>query len=163
MRAGSLDGKGVVYDADGKLMLVPGEELVDVVFNAAGQVTPGWGRLAKGKSVIDTYAGNGNWFITDKRMVFIRKPDSRNARRWLMTPTEFPAAAEEILRTREVVHRGGFDYCEILWSDARFCRRKRNFGTLLLMVSGAKYRVHLTPDMLRIMNPILKKRGIVEP
>ncbi len=161
MRAGSLDGKGVIYDHDGRLALRPDESRVRVVTDAYAQVMPGWGRLAgKGSVIIDSYGGKGSWFITDKRMVFIRKPDSKGARRWLMGPTTFPDGVNEVLRCRQVVREGGYDYCEVLYEDVRFYKRRRTGGKLLLMVSATKYAMPVKLEMLEAVLPFLKKRGI---
>ena len=160
MRAGSLNGRGDIYDNDGHLILRPEETLVRVVPRAIALVLPRWGRLVRGRAVIDTYAGEGSWFVTDRRMVFIRKPDSKGARRWLRTPTTFPDGVEEVLRVRQVRREGGFDYCEILYDEVRFYKKYRKNGKLLLMVSGVKYQMHANDGLLQAALPFLKQRGI---
>ena len=162
MRVGSLDGKGVFYSDDGRPILKPGETLIRVVTDAYAQVIPGWGRILAGKGpvLIDGYAGKGTWYITNERMLFIRKPDSKNAKRWLMNPIEFADGVDEVLRVRHVNQAGGFDYCEVLWDDVRFYRRIRSHGRLHLMVSGIKYHMHMNPEMFQTALPLLMKKGI---
>lgn len=162
MRSGDIDGKGIIYDHYGRLVTYEGESLVRVVRNTVGYVLPNWGSWVRGRAVINTFSGKGDWWITDKRVVFIRKPNSKGVKRWRTTPLEVAGGLDEILRIRYVLRNGGYDYCEVLYDDVRFYKmhRNRKRGELLLMVSGRKYQMYFDNDMFVAMLPFLRQRGI---
>ena len=160
MRAGDLNGRGVVYGHDGRLILQPGESVVRIFLDCVASVLPCWGRWSKGYAVIDTYAGKGDWYVTNKRMVFIRKPGSGGVKWWRIHPLELADGVDETLRIRRVRREGGFDYCEIEYNDVRFYKKHRRSGTLLLMTSGIKYQVPIKNGMLEAVLPFLKERGV---
>ena len=160
MRAGDVDGKGAIYDYDGHLILRQGESIAKAVTDVNGSVLPRWGRLVRGRAVIDTVSGRGNWFVTNERMVFIRRPNSKGVQRWRTTPLEVAGGVGEILRIRNVLRQGGFDYCEIMYDDVRFYKKYRKGAKMLLMVSGEKYQMYANEDVFEAALPYLKQKGI---
>jgi len=75
MRIGDVDGKGRIYDKEGILIPEEGETVYSVFPSIKINLSGNWSFISFGNSIFDGDWGNGTVFITDRRIVFIRRPD----------------------------------------------------------------------------------------
>lgn len=150
IRVGDLDGLGVIYSETGALVVSPRENILKERSGCDAHVTASW-RSILAKTFFSSAPGtpSGHLYITTHRVVLIRKLDLWKEIKPLLTPLSLPAAAGKENRAKEIISRGGRQYCEI--PTSRFtisaARRKDTLAILYLKDSnGAKYRVVLYTD-----------------
>ena len=161
MKIVGLSGKGIVYDVDGVPILAEGERLLATIPDKITFVWPGWGkRWIGGRSPFSSEPGNGTLYLTDHRIVFTRKPDPWSAGEGLMIPATLALGVSEVLKARHIVKHGGYEFLEISFDDIRFYRRWHGHGWLLLLVNHKKYRSEIPFELLNLLLPVLRVRGI---
>lgn len=126
MRIGDIDGKGKIYDDEGHLILEEGEILHSQISKTLITIGRGWSPF--GKILFDGSYGNGTIFLTDKRIVFIRRPDVKSIKtsHWLQ-PDFGSGEVEE--KDKAIAHANrlnafqAFDYLEIRYEDIALIKR----------------------------------------
>jgi len=140
MRIGHLDGKNSVYDVEGQLILDSDEVLLSRHIGVDLNVTKSW-RTWFMNSVIETEAGSFSCFMTDKRLVFIRRPDQWKASAYLMTPYGAPGGIADSYRAKEIAEAGGYEYYEVGLEDIKHYKTYPNCVDILVLSSdGVKHR-----------------------
>ncbi len=135
MKLGHVDGKNRVYDSEGELLLLQDEGLLSRHGNVIMNVTKAW-RSWCVAGVLAMEAGPFRCFLTDQRVVFIRRPDPRKAGAYLMTPYGAPEGIAKTYKARRILEAGGFEYYELCIEDIRFYKAYRN--CVDLFVAGGK-------------------------
>jgi hypothetical protein len=162
MKIAGLGGKGIVYDLNGVPILSDDESILAVMQNKNTCVWPGWRkRWIGGKVPFSSEPGNGTLYLTDRRIVFTRKPDPWSAGEGLMIPATFALGVGEVLRTRHIVKHGGYEFLEICLDDIAFYRRWNGHVWLLLRLNGRPYRSEIPYELLNLLLPVFKQRGIL--
>lgn len=138
MRLGDLDGKNRVYDSEGIVILAKSERLIGKYENVFLDITGAW-RTWCVRNIFPGDAGRAVCYVTDRRIVFVRRPDVYKAGAYLMTPVGAPQGVADMYKARTILEAGGFEYCELLPDDFRFYRKVRTGVVLLLMDKGKKY------------------------
>ena len=162
MKIVGLRGKGIAYDANGVPILSEGEHLLATIPDENTLVWPGWGkRWIGGKILFSDAPGTGTLYLTDRRIVFTRKPDPWSAGKGNMNPVGFAWGVDEMLRTRQIVKGGGFEFLEIRFNDIAFYRRWHGHGWLLLRFNGKNYRSKIPLELLNRLLPVFKERRIL--
>jgi len=138
MKIGHLDGKGIVYDSEGTVILDKDERLTGRFENVFLDITGAW-RTWCVRNVFPGEPGRTVCYVTDRRIVFVRRPDVYKAGAYLMTPLGAPQGAADMYKASMILRAGGFEYCELTPGDLWFYRRVRTGVVLLLMDKGRKY------------------------
>jgi len=79
-------------------------------------------------------------FLTDQRVVFIRRPNPRRAGAYLMTPYGAPEGVAKAYKARKILEAGGFEYYELYIEDIRFYKAYRKCVDLFVAGKGEKHR-----------------------
>jgi len=165
MRIGDNDGYNEVYTPLGILIFETNEKLIKRVpdkefwldyhrrFRIADDIVF-WGVY-----------GKGAFFITDKRIVFIRRPLPEGE--MFKATNRFDGGSvgrgitgDALRHSRKVNEYGGFDYAEIRYEDIAFVRKGLLYQQIFLLANGKRYNSFLDRDVFQFMLPILEKRNI---
>jgi len=161
MRIGHVEGRGIIYDDNGELILEDGEHLVRTYRNYYATITTRW--RSWGKNIaFDGNAGKGSVFVTDKRLVFVRVPNPFETLKQDSTPYALPTGMAKSMRAKWILQAGGKEYCEVRYEDIVGYRKKRWGAQFFLLVDGKEYRTGADKEMSTWILPMLKKRGIPE-
>lgn len=133
-----------MYDACGELALRSGERIAGRYENVPLDVTSSW-RTWMVKGVFDREPGNVTLYMTDQRMVGIRRPDEFKSGSYLMTSYGAAEGAARMAAAREVLQRGGFEYIEVLSEEVRFYKEQRTVVLLFLKVGDRSFVATVTP------------------
>jgi hypothetical protein len=114
LKIGNCDGKKTVYDPKGNLILKKGERILYKKFTNWFFVYNQW-RHFWVDILIDGNDGWGKLFITNKRIVFIRKPD-QNSILWSRSVGMGLGSGKAILAA-QILREFGYEYCQIDWED----------------------------------------------
>lgn len=165
MRVGNLSGLGSVYDQEGNPIFVEGEELVREVPNDNILVMKGKGRL-RSKTLLDTTKEKGTIYLTDRRLIFLRKPDPALKFRTYGNPFALGAAYSEAAYARGLRKVGGMEYLEVYYTEVRSFKSKKSKWTDLHVEGqdGIPVRVLLDrrdrrDDKLALLEELLLKAG----
>ena len=172
MRVGDVDGKGVVYTVVAELdpghdavnfaadiILEDGERVISVYPNVFLDLTAGWGRtggpielpdLNHQKKRFDARIGVGSIFFTDRRIVFLRRPDPHEIGRVYNTPLEVADSVGDAIEARHILNRIGLEFAEIRLDDiARIeKRRKRRSYCLYLLSQNRRARLTISEEQM---------------
>ncbi len=125
MRYGDLGGRGSVYDRDGKPVLLKGE----VVKGRAGLRFGVYRSLLASKPfILDFY--EGTVYLTDRRIVGIRKPDPKAAALARLSYTADMDVLETADRMKMVLEKGGFEFFSVGFDEIRKIRKYRLYGAV---------------------------------
>ncbi|MCJ7464746.1 MAG: hypothetical protein MUO81_08410 [Thermoplasmata archaeon] len=178
MRVGNIDGNGVIYRVlsrgdpkgvatiyAGDIILEGGERLVAVLRDTRLGLMIGWksvGRDDKYPSIhgdmtpFHSYDGPGSLYITDRRIVFLRRPDLKEIRG--NRSGEDMGVGSDLARARSILSANGLEYCEIKFEDIADFKEKRGGTRLYLSAGGQQYHVSLDKEEADALVPLLKKR-----
>ena len=165
MKIGHLDGKDRIYDSEGELILKANERLHGRYQNVFLDITNAWRTWLVG-CLFAGDAGRMICYITDQRIVFVRRPDVHKAGAYLMTPYGAAEGIADMYKARKILEKGGFEYCEILPDDVRFFRKVRTGVILLLIDKGRKHAAFIMTHTVipasfgETMNSWLELKGI---
>jgi len=159
-----LDGKNSVYNAEGELILQKSEKLLGSYPKVPLGVRKAW-RIWMVDSAFVREAGNVTCYITDRRIVCVRRPDVHKAGAYLMTPVGAAEGIADMSKARMILKAGGFEYCEFLSDDVRFYKTYRTGVSLLIIDKGKKYGAHLwtkvvSPSFHETVMSWLESKGI---
>jgi len=151
IRAGDLDGLRSVYSESGAPILAPGEGLLRSRGACELAVMNSW-RILGSKEIFSEMSppNQGNVFVTDLRLVFVREINIWKEVKPLMTPLGIPAGLARDSKLGAIKARGGRQYCEMLTSDLRLHRarhRKKSTDMYLEGSDGRRYEVYLYTDV----------------
>ena len=166
MKLGHVDGKNRIYDPDGNLILQPSEKLLGKYENVFLDISKAW-RVWFVDSIFPGEAGRVVCYLTNRRIVFIRRPDVHKAGAYLMTPYGATQAIADRYKARMILKAGGFEYCEISADNFRFYKKFRTGLNLLLNDDGQKYGAFImtkdksvSPELHPALLSWLESKGI---
>ncbi len=132
MRVGHIEGRGEVYDDNGRPVLQPLESLLRQVSDDNVDVSEG-SNIWNMKTIFDSTAEKGTLFLTNQRIIFIRKPDPFLAAKDNAYPLGMPDALADAWKAQTLKRLHAYGFCEILLSDIEgFWVKKRTYGVLFL-------------------------------
>ncbi len=143
LRIGHLDGKNRIYDSDGELILKESERLLGRYVKVELDIKKGW-RMWMVESVFTREAGAVTCYITDRRIVCIRRPDVHKAGAYLMTPYGAAEGIADMYKARKILEAGGFEFCEFMPDEIRFYKKYPAVMSLRMMDGGKKYSADFT-------------------
>ena len=181
MRVGHLDGRGIVYrvvseiDPGGDavnfaadLITEEGERVLSVHPNVFFHIRSGWGRTsgkvklegAHGiKSEFDSAVGVGSLFFTDRRIVFIRRPDPYEIKRVYYTYLDAPVAIADLLRARDILNNLGLEFVEVRFCDIVKIRKRRRCYSVYIMSNQRRFQFPINEgqmnDLIRFIGHLL--------
>lgn len=123
MRVGDIGGLGSIYDEAGNIILKDEEKVVLESPQDNLLVIKGKSRLF-GKTLLDMTKERGTLYLTDRRIVFLRKPDP-----WLKLRTYGNAfglgtAAAEAMKARDILRHQGMQFLEVYYSEIKSFKSK---------------------------------------
>ncbi len=165
MKVGNLSGLGSVYDEKGNPILLEGEALIREVPEDNILVIEGKGRL-RSKTLLNSTKEKGTVYLTDRRFIFLRKPDPKLKFRTYGNPFTLATAHSEAAYARDLLKAGGMEYLEIYYTEVKSFKTKKSKYTDLHLESeaGTLVRVLLDrrdrgDDKLVIMEKMLIEAG----
>jgi hypothetical protein len=164
MRIGDIDGYNEVYTPLGILIFETNEKLIKRLPDKEFWLHRHW----RSWFVDDVYIGawgKGSFFITDRRIVFIRRTaDERkimsNLRGYSGGLGGMKLISDGMAHSRKVNEYGGFDFLEIRYEDIAFLKKGLLYQQIFLLANGKRYQSFLDLDVFQLMLPILEKRNI---
>jgi len=161
MRIGHVEGKGIIYDSNGELMLEEGEQFIRTYRNYYMTVTTRW-RSWGCNIAFDGNAGKGSVFVTDRRLVFVRTPNPFETLKQDSTPYGLPTGVAKSMRAKWILQAEGKEYCEVKYDDIVAYKKKRWGLRFFVLVDGKEYKTGADKEMSRWILPLLNGRGIPE-
>ena len=170
MRSGHVDGKGVVYDDAGRLILFAGESLLREVRDDNLDVSEGSG-LWNMRTLFGHTAEKGTLHITDCRIIFLLNPDPFLAAKYDAYPLGVPEAVAKAYRSKMIKSRKALEFCEIELDEVEgFWVKKRTYGVLFLRTSSdltrkaIMYQRGAADDKFQVLKSLLSGRlPVTEP
>ena len=144
MNIGNIDGLGRIYHPTGQLLLYNGENVLfyDANSNALDISTKWSGFMCY--NLYDSNAGKGNFYVTNLRLIHIRKPDVFKAgKRDMVGSTPYHYGASKMARAKRILRMGGLEYCEIRYSDCVNYKTKRWGVFLYIQGNELEYNQNL--------------------
>lgn len=127
VRAGDLDGLGRVYSEWGGLLITTDEQLIRTADDWEMDVRSPWRSVLPGMIFMGfTSPTSSKLFVTNKRIVLVRKIDTWRELKGELTPLGLPKAAEREIVLRKLQARGARQFCEIWPSQLRIAKVKRH-------------------------------------
>lgn len=122
-------------------------------------------RIWMTRSAFAREAGLVACYLTDRRIVCIRRPDVHKAGAYLMTPVGAADGISEMYKARMILENKGYEFCEILPDDIRFYKKYPAGVNLLVVAGGKKYGVTfvaktLSPQFHEALMSWLESKGI---
>jgi hypothetical protein len=182
MRVGGQDGRESVYKVvmkpdfqdltaifAGDIILERGESLKAVVPDMSFSLLAGWRRFLIGKFGITMNgelipftdeSGTGSLYITDRRLLFLRRPDLRSLYKHYTNANSSPPIA--LLKwVGEITKTNSLEYCEVRVEDIIRYKEHREGGTLYIDLGTDKFHLFLGEESWQIVGPMLKARRIM--
>ena len=164
MRIGDIDGYNEVYTPLGILIFETNEKLIKRLPDKEFWLYRNW-RSWFVYIIFMGVWGKGSFFITDKRIVFIRRPLDggkiiKAMRGYQGGPGGVGLIADGMAHSRKVNEYGGFDFLEIRYEDIAFLKKGLLYRQIFLLANGKRYNSFLDRDVFQLMLPILEKRNI---
>jgi hypothetical protein len=130
VRAGSLEGLGIVYEFGGQLVNLSNERILGVDEGWELQVRTPWRRILP-TIVFPGFYGNvsSRLYVTTDRIVFIREIDPFRETKGDMTPYGFPGAIAKKIHLEEAKAAGARAFCEF-WPQRLHIDEKQFAATL---------------------------------
>ncbi len=162
VKSGDLSGKGVVYDDEGKLIQRPNERILHSSLEHniyAKRLAP----RQKHPRIFEPSKEEGFLYITDQRIVFIRKPDPWRAA-WLdLTPVGISEALPKAMAAKDLKALKACRYIEVPYSEIVSFRVKRGrYATIIAEDSMQRllveiYRKNRVDNKLDLLEQALPK------
>jgi hypothetical protein len=148
VRAGDLDGLGMIYSDAGGLITEADEEMLIAATGWDAEVCSPWRRFLP-KILFAGFGGEASskLFVTTKRLVLVRDIDTWRELKGELTPLGLPTAAAKEARLKKLKSLGVRQYCEILPRDLHvvkkksFDRRQSWIDLRLVGTDGKQYAV----------------------
>ena len=164
MQIGHVEGKGAIYDEYGELVLRPGERLVIRIDDDNVHVSEGSG-FWNMKTLFHRTAERGNLFITDKRLVLLRKPDPFLAAKYDAYPLGMADAVANAVRAMDLKRMHSWEFCQIDFAEVEGFRVKEHVAGVLFLRSSPQvtrkallYRKDKSDRKLYFLRDIISKR-----
>jgi hypothetical protein len=120
MKIGDIEGKGKIYDDKGKPILKKNEQIIEIFIGTCLN----WATRKKGKlHGIMNFEGEGEFTVTDKRVLFLRKPRDFPPGYWAVGRQSGGLVGDELVgggdwqyvlaRSNRAKKMGGLEYLEI--------------------------------------------------
>jgi hypothetical protein len=120
MKIGDLDGQDIIYDKNGEPILRDGESIKDRFFG----ICINWATRKKGKlHGIMNFEGQGEFFITENRLLFLRQPREYPAGYWATGRQKGGLVGDELVgggdwqyalaRSNRTKEKGGLEFLEV--------------------------------------------------
>ncbi len=143
VRFGDLSGKGIVYDDEGRLI----PKLNERILHESMEQNIYAKRLAprqRHSRIFEPSKEEGFLYITDERMVFIRKPDAWRAA-WLdLTPVGLSAAVAKGLAAKDLKALKACRYLEIPYKEVvSFVVPRGKYATIIAADSSQRLLVEV--------------------
>ena len=151
MRYGDLGGKGRVYDDRGEPILLKGEA---VKGRAALRFGVYRTLLSSRPFILDFY--EGIVFLTDRRLIGIRRPDPKAAALARLSYTADMDVLETADRMKMVLARGGFEYFSVDLDEIAKVRKYRLYSAVEIIAPDQKTKKELKLGLA----PEKKLRGL---
>ena len=161
MRTGDLDGLGVLYNSDGQLVCEPGERVLKRYEHFYAHIARGWGNWVR-TIVFDSRSGEGTVFVTDRRLVFIRRPNPWETLKSYGNPYGMPTGIVKSMKAKDVLEAGGKEYCEVRYNDIMRYQKKRWGARFFILAGEERFRTGVDCEMFTIIEPFLRRLGIRE-
>ncbi len=165
MRVGNIGGLGSVYDHNGNPILHENEDIVREISEDNILVLKGEGRL-RSKTLLDTTKERGTLYLTDRRLIFLRRPDEWKKFYTYGNPFGMDVAFSEASYARELEKAGGMEYLELDYGEVKsFKSKKAKWADLHLQDrDGIPIRVMLDrrdrkDDKLVLLEELLIRAG----
>ncbi len=159
MRIGDIDGRGIIYDSEGRLLLENDESLVRVYRGFYAHVGRGWSWLG-GKIMFDSHEGAGTLYVTNRRLVLIRLPNPHEILKAHGRSLGILPAAADAMRAKALRKGGVMQYCEIRYENISSYKHVRWGIRLFLISEGKKYLTGADKIVARWVLPFLVERNI---
>ncbi len=140
---GELNGKDVVYDRDGRLILTSAETIL-LVSPEQNMYVECLEPKIKDSTIFQATKEEGSLYITNRRLVFIRKPDPWRAAWRDLTPFGVGDAAAKALRAKDLRALGAFEYFEVpLTEITSFNVKRGKYATIIASDDHTKLRIEI--------------------
>jgi len=172
------DFQGFTIIFAGDIQLEPGEDLIAAIPDSRFGIVKGWRRISAA-GIPHTYTvprasraprrlgvalfadkAPGSYYVTDRRLVFLRRPDLREIRRFYDSPDGGPPLGV-MTWAGAVIQSDSLEYCEIRFEDIVKYVEGREGASIYIDLGVDRYRVWLERRVWDIIAPILKKRLMV--
>jgi hypothetical protein len=163
---GQMDRAGMMMNFAADLKLEGDEKLVTVFTDTDFPIKTGWGSWGGGKfpsasgQLTEFYEddGKGSLFVTDRRIVFLRRPDLELIHKHHSGGGNSPWPYMQ--RAKHIMAAGGLEYFEVSYYDVQFYLRKRWGMYVYMKVERKKYRMTLDNEETSAILPLMKVKGI---
>ncbi len=143
VRFGDLSGKNVVYDDDGRLILGTNETilLLSPEHNIYAECPA---PKRKNQRILEPSKEEGLLYITNQRLVFIRKPDAWLAAWRDLTPVLISNAPAKALMAKDLKAMKGCYYLEVPFREiVSFAVRRNRYATIIAVAGTLKVLVEV--------------------
>jgi len=145
MRYGDLNGRGRVYDEAGKPILLKSE----VVKGKAKLRFGVYKSLLSSKPfILDFY--DGTVYLTDRRLVGIRRPDPKAAALARLSYTADMDVLETADRMKMILEKGGFEFFSVGLDEITRVRKYRLYGAVEMIApdqrTGKELKLGIAPE-----------------
>jgi len=175
MRVGDIDGRDLVYrviikqdsrgltkNYAGDLLFENGEKLSavfpDIRIGLSSKVKKQGVHLfpsSTGSYVqFFDYEGTGSLYITDKRIVFLRRPDIASIRR-AHGQDNYLGPASRVL---PILSANALEYCEVRLEDISVFKPLLSGSNLNIVARGQRYKLRIGKEETRVLRGVLAQR-----
>ena len=145
MRYGDVAGKVVVYDESGAPVLTGGETIRG---HAVLRFMVYTGMLDSKPFLLDLY--EGTVFITDRRLIGIRRPDPKKAALARLSYTADMDVLDTAKRAKDVLEQGGFEFFSVPFDEIIQVRRARLARAVDIIAedknTGKNVHINIAPE-----------------
>ena len=145
MRYGDLGGRGRVYDDTGKPILLKSEAVKGKAVLRFGVYKS---LLSSKPFILDFY--EGTVYLTDRRIVGIRKPDPKAAALARLSYTADMDVLETADRMKLVLEKGGFEFFSVGFDEIMKVRKYRLYGAVEILApdqrTGKELKLAIAPE-----------------
>ncbi len=126
MKVGDIDGLGSVYSEWGGLLCGEREQVIGEAEAWEMEARTPWRRVLPGM-LFSGFGGptSSKLYVTNVRIVLIRKVDAWRELKGEMSPLGLPKAADKSTKLRRLQARGAMQFCEIWPSRFRVARIRK--------------------------------------
>ncbi len=159
MRLGDIDGKGVIYDDSGQMLIHDGECLTKT---QDGLCVGVYKKHKAGWKVI-FMDGPGCFAITNLRTVFIREPksypggDDKVAKR-LYSMSDGQYWPDKADKAKEA---GAMEFFEVLHDEVKKIKHGSKDSSIFVEIEGEKHKIVVDNDIAKILEDLLKEGGML--
>ena len=145
MRYGDLGGRGRVYDESGDPILLKSEVVKGNTVLRFGVYRT---LLASKPFILDFY--EGDVYLTDRRLIGIRKPDPKAAALARLSYTADLDVLDTADRMKLILEKGGFEYFSVDFEEITKIRKYRLYGAVEIIApdskTGKELKIGIAPE-----------------